>query len=386
MRKQRGITLIALVITIIVLLILASVSITAIMGDNGILKRALLAKQKTESATEIETISLALAEVKMEGTENIKDSLKSKIDKNVEVIEEDGILKVKYNDTNNEYVVTSQGQVLNMKQILAEAKPHPEQSEMNSAIGVSEDGSPVNMDLWSYIYDESLDGYELTEMDGSWTMLGYYGEVVNGKIEGQIPMYILETNGSIAPTTFKLVKSLPSTFNGVDIEYPPEIPPSVTSMNKTFFGCSELKIAPKLPKNIKNLYETFAWCTTLKEAPEIPEGATWLYGMFWRCTALEKAPKIPESATSIGAMFRACTIETAPVIPSNVTVFECIFEECANLKGEIVVNGNPGNVYESLKGTATIAGEITLTGDADLETLQRIAATADAGVNVIIKK
>ena len=38
-KSNKGITLIALVITIIVLLILAGVTIAALSGDNGILKR-----------------------------------------------------------------------------------------------------------------------------------------------------------------------------------------------------------------------------------------------------------------------------------------------------------------------------------------------------------
>ena len=49
-RKQTGITLIALVITVIVLLILAGVTIAALCGDNGILTRAKEAKEKTEQA------------------------------------------------------------------------------------------------------------------------------------------------------------------------------------------------------------------------------------------------------------------------------------------------------------------------------------------------
>lgn len=38
--KQNGITLIALVVTIVVLLILAGVTINALFGDTGIIKRA----------------------------------------------------------------------------------------------------------------------------------------------------------------------------------------------------------------------------------------------------------------------------------------------------------------------------------------------------------
>ena len=48
--KNRGITLIALVITIIVLLILAGVSISMLTGDNGIITQAQKAKEKTEEA------------------------------------------------------------------------------------------------------------------------------------------------------------------------------------------------------------------------------------------------------------------------------------------------------------------------------------------------
>ena len=53
-RKERGITLIALVITIIVLLILAGVSIAMLTGENGILTQAQKAKNETENAQVLE--------------------------------------------------------------------------------------------------------------------------------------------------------------------------------------------------------------------------------------------------------------------------------------------------------------------------------------------
>ncbi len=58
-RKTKGITLIALVITIIVLLILAGVSIATLTGENGILTRAQTAKTETEKASEEEQLKLA---------------------------------------------------------------------------------------------------------------------------------------------------------------------------------------------------------------------------------------------------------------------------------------------------------------------------------------
>ena len=50
MRKQRGITLIALVVTIIILIILSGVSINLVLGENGIITIAKRAKENTELA------------------------------------------------------------------------------------------------------------------------------------------------------------------------------------------------------------------------------------------------------------------------------------------------------------------------------------------------
>ena len=50
LKTNTGITLIALVVTIIVLLILAGISIQMLTGDNGILQRAAEAKENTEQS------------------------------------------------------------------------------------------------------------------------------------------------------------------------------------------------------------------------------------------------------------------------------------------------------------------------------------------------
>ncbi len=63
MRNQRGITLIALVITIIVLLILAGVSIAMLTGQNGILTRAQDATKATTEAEADEALRLAVSEI-----------------------------------------------------------------------------------------------------------------------------------------------------------------------------------------------------------------------------------------------------------------------------------------------------------------------------------
>ena len=57
--KQNGITLIALVITIVVLIILAGISISALTGNNGIINQTQNAEEQTEIADEKERIDLS---------------------------------------------------------------------------------------------------------------------------------------------------------------------------------------------------------------------------------------------------------------------------------------------------------------------------------------
>ena len=74
-KKNGGITLIALVVTIIVLIILAGVSISMLTGQNGILTRAAEAKEKTEKAQRDEQAQLADLESLIEnGGESVYDT------------------------------------------------------------------------------------------------------------------------------------------------------------------------------------------------------------------------------------------------------------------------------------------------------------------------
>lgn len=72
-KQEKGVTLVALVITIIVLLILAGVSISLVAGDNGVMSRAQKASVKTKYGTVTEGVGLALADINSEYTEAMAD-------------------------------------------------------------------------------------------------------------------------------------------------------------------------------------------------------------------------------------------------------------------------------------------------------------------------
>ena len=111
MRKEKGITLIALVITIIVLLILASVSINTLIGKNGILNKTKEAKEKNEIANEEENIRLAITEAQtIFNSEKLSEKVKGILEKNlgenkVSVDEAKEQFYVIYNDSKRIYKI-----------------------------------------------------------------------------------------------------------------------------------------------------------------------------------------------------------------------------------------------------------------------------------------
>ena len=75
MSKEKGITLIALVITIIVLLVLAGVTISMLSGDNGILTNATRAKYATELAQYKEELEIYKSNKLLENIDCDEESL-----------------------------------------------------------------------------------------------------------------------------------------------------------------------------------------------------------------------------------------------------------------------------------------------------------------------
>ena len=120
-KKNRGITLIALVVTIIVLLILAGVSISMLTGQNGILKRATEAKNTTEVASEKEGIQMAVTTSQMSSanyTSIKKDGLQSELNsyfgKEKTTLEDnkDGSYTVTMNNSKRKYTIEDDGSII----------------------------------------------------------------------------------------------------------------------------------------------------------------------------------------------------------------------------------------------------------------------------------
>lgn len=119
LKSKKGITLIALVITIIVLLILAGVTIATLTGENGILTKSSEAKEQYSNEELKERLALAvqslLVQKSYQGEEITAEKLKNQL-------KEDGLsdfdvtgnnnLIVTFTDNNKSYIVKQSGEIL----------------------------------------------------------------------------------------------------------------------------------------------------------------------------------------------------------------------------------------------------------------------------------
>ena len=389
-KKNKGITLIALVVTIIVLLVLAGVSIAMLTGQNGILKRTAQAKEETSNKQEEDLVRLAVSSALTDGLtqgnqitdENLRKEIKNAIgsDENLS-----GNGPWKYIGKKTYYISLNGGvgDTVNWDEVLENLQDASKRNELlneakslgqsntNSDVGIGTDGNVVNLDLWEYCLTNSGDGIKLQSSGGSYEDPGYLNSNIteDGKIQGEVPQYIFMYSKN---KTYPVV-SMRSTFYGcTSLKIAPIIPDSVVSMEGTFYGCTSLTTAPTIPNSVTDMSGTFAECTSLTTAPTIPNSVTNMSQTFMKCTSLTTAPTIPNSVTNMDGTFENCTsLTTAPTIPNSVTTMFQTFLECTSLTGNIVINANTNMVYGCFAGTIK---PITLSGTST--TLQDLAETS----------
>lgn len=97
-KKERGITLVALVVTIVVLLILAGVSISMVLGNNGIVTKAKDTQAAQDKAYAEDVIESGLKAVQIEVLSNTLPTSKTNVAYVVEKIA-DPAFKVKADST-----------------------------------------------------------------------------------------------------------------------------------------------------------------------------------------------------------------------------------------------------------------------------------------------
>ena len=373
-KEKRGITLIALVVTIIVLLILAGISISMLTGQNGILNRASEAKEEYSNSTEKEQLQLSYnsAITRKLGesitAEELQNELNEVVGKN-----EDGTSKTETTDMGN--------RVFYVKFVKTNHNYRVDNGEVTLITG--EDKSvvePKNVADWEYTPND----------DGTLTIKGYKGsdtEVVvpnciggvkvkkisgkygdglsiwsddirddnirfgwrSGYTKGQktikkiIISYGIEEIGDYTFWGTAGVEniSIPSSVTSIGEESFTNcvsltnitIPSSVTSIGAVSFENCRSLTNITIPSSVTSIgNETFGNCSSLTDIT-IPSSVTSIgNNAFQNCSSLTNIT-IPSSVTNIGSgVFGYCSSLTNIAIPSSVTsIKDHTFEYCSSL-------------------------------------------------------
>ena len=159
-KLNKGITLIALVITIIVLLILAGVSIAMLTGQNGILTQAQKAGEQTEIGEEKEAITLAYNGAKAEnnGGDVDADDLNRNFGYSNTEAEAEGSnpITVTFKESGRQYTIDENGVISDPVEanIIASIRIEGEKSEGTP---------PMPSDEFSYVTGTVDDGYVIED-------------------------------------------------------------------------------------------------------------------------------------------------------------------------------------------------------------------------------
>ena len=254
MKKNKGITLIALVITIIILIILAGVSISVLFNQDGIITKAKKAKEDYANAQN--------EEAKTIGT------LINSIDGNIN--EETGSTSSELKDW--EYTTTNDGKIILSKYI-----------GTNPEVIVKEKYK-VNDKQYSTVMKKT--NYSVTTIVG--------GPFINNTI---IEKVIFENAVAYEENSMEYAFYGCEKLREINI-----IPIDVTNMKCTFYNCTSLKNIPSLPNNVTNLEAAFGY-TKITESPKIPEGVTNLNSTF-AYTPIIESPTIPSSVKNMNYTFK----------------------------------------------------------------------------------
>lgn len=192
-KTQNGITLIALIITIVVLLILAGVTIQSIGDNGGLIKKAEQAADQYTVASEKELIDLAYTEykiAKMSGAEGVIP----KIEGATVVTKESGGWKVTFDKTGNSYDLFEDGGIGSLEYVWVKTAAGWNVDSLNDDTSIPEDATMV-----AKFYKTSEIINEMTLYLGDSTFNLPKGNAYKLVIEGNGPMgTILKSDLSVA--------------------------------------------------------------------------------------------------------------------------------------------------------------------------------------------
>ena len=311
-KKNKGITLIALVVTIVVLLILAATSIAMLTGDDGIITNAQNSKISTELSEYKEQLEMYISNKKLENMEFDKETLfagKDTLRYNTQKEGETGTIKTICPEMKSNYVEKIQ---IKKGKIILDTK-NKREIKIAQSLGIEvnpyeiQDGELVASDGNLLLVDNS----GTLKIPESVTKIGE-GAFSNTSLDG-IPLKKI-----IIPSTVKEIGANAFAYNTTLEEV--EIEDGVEKVGaKAFIDCISLKKITFPDSVIEIGAACMSGCRNLASI-KFSKNIMKIEGnVLNNCFSLEQI-EIPEKVTYIGSYaFASCTGVKEINIPASVT-------------------------------------------------------------------
>ena len=342
LRNKSGITLIALIVTIVVLIIIAGISVSTLTGNSGVLNNANTSKAKHIEGLAKEQVELAITsiifDVASEGSdykayENawlIQAKLKSMLNKDIRGLNgtfDYGGNQLAENTSSNEIIISYTGNDYKSacNNEFAEVVFTIELGAKTIKLIDETNTTNETNDIRVIVPGLYKTGTNYTVLLKTWD------ELVTGGV--------IHVNNGILTTNYDTTTTSNSSTNILVGDL--VISDSVKIIGERAFAyCSNITDV-QIPKSVTNIeYLAFNRCSGIKNV-KIPESVTNIgRAAFQLCTSL-RTIDIPDSVTSIEEKaFMLCENLTNIKIPKKVTIIPvAIFENCTNLKSVELPDG-----------------------------------------------
>ena len=335
--------MIALIVTIIVLLILAGITVATLTGDNGLLTKAGEAKNASEQANLEEEVQLALIEGQTDkyfnSNSNMEEKLKAIFEKsygqgNIDVTKAGKNYKAKVKNTKTAYRIKANGTV----------EKYEEMNPTEVYARLDDDGT-------LYLRATQGTGYNVytnsNSIQLSWNTAGNATKASVTKVVIEEP---------IAPTSGYLMFVHCTKLQEIqNIEYLHT--ENINNMNNMFCNCGSLQnlnVSRFDTSNVTDMGGMFSSCNSLQNIDVSnfdTSNVINMGSMFYLCSALTELDVSgfdTSKIQSMGYMFIYCSklanIDVTNFNTDNVTNMEYMFFGCNSLKEINVRNFDTKNV------------------------------------------
>lgn len=315
MKRENGVTLIALAVTIIIMLILAGATISMLTGNSGITTNASKAKTKSYLADIKEEYELYLSEKRMDDEYDL-DTLYAN-DKTIRYegnVVGSGITEIcssiKKGDEKKFEII--KGKIYYVSQ---DKKVIPIAVELGFSINpyeITDDGALRSSAMNLYLVDNN-GNLDLSEYEGKIKTIeaGAFSKVeIESGITPLSSIVLPKGITTIGDDAFSYNTSLTSI----------KIPNTVTTIGKrAFYGCTNLT-SIEIPDSVTYIGDyCFGNCNRLQKIKLSKKIQTINQGLLEGCSSLTEI-EIPEGVESIGyAAFRSCDKLTTITLPASLT-------------------------------------------------------------------